>query len=252
MAAAGQQKPFWHPVVAIVLAAATFVGAQLLASVPFALYPVLRHWTNDQANAWIDGAYIQFVYVLLAESMTIAAIWQFTRQGGLRLRDLGWGRFRARFTLYALGGFAVYFVAYVLLLVVSDMFFPNIDLNQQQDIGFQQVYGAGALTVTFLSLVILPPLAEELFFRGFLFTSFRRHMKLPIAILLTSLLFAVPHLLESKQPGSLLWVAGIDTFTLSLVLCYLREKTGSLWPGMLLHGIKNLIAFVALYIIVAH
>ena len=51
----------------------------------------------------------------------------------------------------------------------------------------------------------------------------------------------------SGQP--LLWVAALDTFTLSMVLCYLRQETDSLWPGILLHALKNCIAFITLFVL---
>jgi membrane protease YdiL (CAAX protease family) len=209
---------------------------------------MLKHWTDAQINDWLGRVYPQFLYVLLAEGLTIAAVWWVMRLRGLKLADIGWKRFRPIMLLYALCGFAVYFVAYLVLLAISSALAPSINLNQQQDIGFQQVSGPVQLLVTFISLAVLPPLAEEFLFRGFLFSNFRKYMKLPAAIILTSLLFAAPHLLESAQPGSLLWVAGIDTFTLSVVLCYLREKTGNLWPGILLHALKNSIAFVSIFI----
>jgi membrane protease YdiL (CAAX protease family) len=59
-------------------------------------------------------------------------------------------------------------------------------------------------------------------------------------------LFGVAHL-QFGSGAPLLWVAALDTFTLSIVLCYLREKTGSVWAGVFLHAIKNAIAFVALF-----
>jgi membrane protease YdiL (CAAX protease family) len=49
--------------------------------------------------------------------------------------------------------------------------------------------------------------------------------------------------LQTGQGASLLWAAGVDTFVLSLVLVYLREKTGALYAGMLVHSLNNLIAF---------
>lgn len=244
------RKRFWHPVVAIVLAIATYIGGQFIASIPFAAYPALQHWTSAQASSWVGGAYAQFAYILLVESITMWAIWQLTRLGGLRLRDLGFNRFRPWAIVWTLIGFGVYFVAYIVLATLASALVPELKLDQQQDIGFQQVSGTGQLLVTFISLVVLPPLVEELFFRGFLFTSFRMRMGLIASIMLTSLLFAAPHLLESSQPGSLLWIAGIDTFTLSVILCVLREKTGSLWSGILLHAIKNGIAFVSLFVLV--
>ncbi|MEJ0073120.1 MAG: CPBP family glutamic-type intramembrane protease [Candidatus Saccharibacteria bacterium] len=45
-------------------------------------------------------------------------------------------------------------------------------------------------------------------------------------------------------------MGAIDTFTLSVVLCYIREKTGTLWSGVLIHALKNGIAFLSLYIFV--
>lgn len=249
-APADAPKPFWHPVIAIVIAGVIFVGTQIAASLPFILYPSFRGWTADQANTWVNGTYAQFAFVAIAEVLTFLALRWFTHRGGLRLRDLGWRRFNGWAIIYALCGFAVYFVAYIILLAVAGALLPGLNQSQGQDIGFNDVSGGLQLFVTFISLVVLPPIVEETFFRGFLFTSFRRRMGFVMSALLTSALFAVPHLLESKQPGSLLWVGGIDTFTLSLVLCYLREKTNSLWPGVLLHGIKNGIAFVALYIFV--
>jgi membrane protease YdiL (CAAX protease family) len=245
-----QPKQFWHPVVAIVLAVVTFVGGQVIASLPFVIYPALQHWTAAQATVWTNGAYVQFAYILLVESITVLAIWWFTRLGGLRLSNLGFNHFRPRAIMWALIGFGAYFVVYIVLATVASALVPGLKLDQQQDVGFQQVSGTGQLLVTFISLVVLPPIVEELFFRGFLFTSFRLRMGLIASVLLTSLLFAAPHLLESAQPGSLLWIAGIDTFTLSVILCLLRQKTGSLWAGILLHAIKNGIAFASLFVFV--
>ena len=100
--------------------------------------------------------------------------------------------------------------------------------------------------MTFASLVVLTPVAEEIMFRGFLFSSFRVRMRVRYAILLTNILFGIAHL-QFGNGAPLLWIAAIDTFTLSCFLCYLREKTGSVWASVMLHAIKNLVAFIALY-----
>ena len=123
---------------------------------------------------------------------------------------------------------------------------PGLNVNQQQDIGFTNVHGAGALILTFISLVILPPLAEEIMVRGFLYSTLKKAMPALSAVLLTSALFAAAHLPEGGAAGPL-YIAALDTFVLSLVLIYLREKTGSLWGSITLHATKNGIAFVALF-----
>ena len=104
------------------------------------------------------------------------------------------------------------------------------------------------MLLTFVSLVVLPPLAEETVFRGFVYTGIRRRFPFLLSAVITSVLFAIPHL-QFGEGAPLLWVAALDTFVLSLVLCYVRERTNSLWPGILIHALKNGIAFVALFLI---
>ena len=45
------------------------------------------------------------------------------------------------------------------------------------------------------------------------------------------------------------WNVALDTFVLSMVMIALYEKTNNLWASVLLHGIKNFIAFMALFVI---
>ena len=47
---------------------------------------------------------------------------------------------------------------------------------------------------------------------------------------------------------ALQWAVTIDTFVLSLMLCALREYTGAIWAGVLLHAIKNGLAFYLLFV----
>jgi membrane protease YdiL (CAAX protease family) len=124
--------------------------------------------------------------------------------------------------------------------LVSDLFAQlfSIDLLQQQDIGYGSPSGFG-LVLIFLALVVLAPFVEELLFRGFLFTAFRRTFGFWTGAAAVSLLFAVAH----GQAN-----VGVDVFVLSMFLCYLREKTDSLWPSIALHALKNLVAFVVLFI----
>lgn len=92
-----------------------------------------------------------------------------------------------------------------------------------------------------LALVIIAPIAEEIIMRGWLYGKLRSRLKVPLAILLVSIVFAFLH-------GQ--WNVGVGVFVLSLVLCGLREITGTIWSGILLHIISNGIAFYLLYIAV--
>ena len=89
------------------------------------------------------------------------------------------------------------------------------------------------LWVLFLTVGVLTPIAEELFFRGALmgWMMLRRFPRW-IVILLPALLFAVMHL----NP-----VGMLPIFFLALLLGYLRWATGSLWSSVGLHICNNLL-----------
>jgi uncharacterized protein len=78
--------------------------------------------------------------------------------------------------------------------------------------------------------------------RGYLFSGLRMVWRFWPAVLVTSLFFGAAHL-EFGSGGPLVWAAAIDTFILSAVLCFLRERTGALYAGIAVHMLNNLIAF---------
>ena len=136
-------------------------------------------------------------------------------------------------------GFIVYLVVSVMLLAVFSTLIPAIDMEQVQQNGFEGIGQRYEYILAFVTLVILAPLAEEVLFRGYLYGKLRMKVPLWAAMLLTSVLFAAVH-------GQ--WNVAIDVFALSIVLCVLREITGSIWSGILLHMLKNGIAFYFLFV----
>lgn len=238
----------WNPWLGVVYAVVTYFVAQFAAVLILSGYTHLHQWPHDYAVNWLNNSlYAQFFFVLLAEGIMFGAVWQFMRLRGLKLRVIGWRKPSWWDPVMALSGFAAYFVLYLVLITLATHIFHSVNVNQKQELGFDNVTGDKDLFITFLSLVILPPLVEETVFRGFILTGLMKRYKWWIAALITSVIFGVAHLeLGSGQPA--LWSAAIDTFTLSMVLCYLRKSTDSLWPGIWLHALKNGVAFATLYI----
>lgn len=238
----------WHPVGAIVFLVVLYFLADVLAQIGITAYVSFRGWNNDQAQAWLEGSvFPQFFYVLMIDSILVVAIGLFLKRykGGIaaiglkrpRLGDLG----------YALGAYPFYFVGLIIVTLIASSVFTGLNIDQEQELGFDNPTGGLQLAVTFVSLVILPPLIEEVLFRGVLFASLRKRLQFWISAVITSFIFACAHLSASSEGP--LYIAAIDTFILSLVLCWLREKTGSLWASILLHAIKNGVAFATLFII---
>ena len=127
-----------------------------------------------------------------------------------------------------------------LLFAALFSFFPWFDANEAQNIGFTTYLIGGDRIIAFIALVVIAPIAEETIFRGWLYGKLRAKQSAPLAILLTSLLFALVHFQ---------WNVGVNVFALSIVLCGLREITGTIYAGILTHMLKNGIAFYLLYII---
>jgi membrane protease YdiL (CAAX protease family) len=116
---------------------------------------------------------------------------------------------------------------------------PGFPIDQAQDIGFK-VYGSRLDNIlAVVTLVIMASVAEEVLFRGYLYGKLKNSVPAIIAALATSLLFAAAH-------GQL--NVAVDVFVLSLILCGLRSLTGSIWAGILVHMIKNAIAYYALFV----
>lgn len=238
----------WGPLAAILLVVLGYFAAQIVGGLLIAIYPALAHWSRAQTDSWISNSTVaQFIFVVLSEGILALVLYGFMRWRKVSLRAVGFRRPQWSDAGYAIMGFVVYFAAYLIAVNVATALTP-LNVNQQQDVGFQHVSGGGALALTFVSLVVLPPLAEEFAFRGFLFSGLKKKMPVIAAALATSILFAAPHLLESDS-GGLLWIAGVDTFLLSLVLCYLRQKTGRLWAGIGVHTLKNTLAFLTLFVL---
>jgi membrane protease YdiL (CAAX protease family) len=100
---------------------------------------------------------------------------------------------------------------------------------------------AAAYIVNSIVICTWVPLAEELTFRGLGYSLLERFGRWP-AIILVGLLFGLFHGLVISLPV----LAGFGC-----VLAWVRSKTQSVFPGMVVHGLFNLIALVVA-VTVAH
>lgn len=231
----------WGPTAAILYTFFLYFGGQFFAGFVFGFLSALMGSPTSLSEGGIAG---QFYFVLLSDAVIIVALWLFLRSRRNGFRQLGFGRAPAwRDIGLAFAGYITYFGILLVTLVALGLL-TGINMEQQQELGFDNLFSTAEKIMALIALVLLPPVVEELVFRGFLFTGLRTKLRFVWAALITSLLFAGPHLLASSE--GLLWVAGVDTFVLSLVLCYLRERTGALWACVVVHAFKNTVAYLIL------
>lgn len=93
---------------------------------------------------------------------------------------------------------------------------------------------AVSLPVKLLALALIPAICEELFFRGYLMTALRTGMSAALAIVLSSCLFGLFHVM-----ATLSFERFAPTCFLGLVLGWVCYRTGSVIPGMVLHTVHN-------------
>ena len=98
--------------------------------------------------------------------------------------------------------------------------------------------GGPELLMQFLTLCVMPAIAEELLFRG-AFQGLMRPCGSAAAIFAPALLFGVLHL-DLAQ--------GLTAFACGVFLGWLAERSGSILPGMLLHLVNNALAFLTIYL----
>lgn len=240
----------WHPLVAALFVVVLYFAASFLAGTILGVALVALGWGADRINDTLSSGSVplQFSYVVLVEAVTIGFLLLFLRIHQTSIKVLGFIKPRLADIGKGLLAYPLYFVVFLILAVVLPKFIPGLDVDQEQQLGFDNVVGAWPLVLTFISLVVLPPIVEEILFRGFLFSSFRARVGFWFSTIVTSIIFAIAHL-PGGGSGGPLYIAAVDTFILSVVLCYLRERTGSLWAGITLHAVKNGVAFLSLFIL---
>ena len=96
-----------------------------------------------------------------------------------------------------------------------------------------------------LTMAVTPALFEEAFFRGYLFAALRSRMTPATTIVTTAIVFGLFHVVA---PNPLASERLVSSTLVGLMLGWVRWRTGSLLPGMLLHTIHNgFVILVAYY-----
>lgn len=99
-------------------------------------------------------------------------------------------------------------------------------------------FGAMEILFYFINFAVLPALVEEFVFRGAIMQSLRRFGD-TFALFASTILFAAIH-------GNL--VQAPYAFFLGLVIGYFVLRTGSLWTGVLIHFVNNMLTLLMSYL----
>lgn len=129
-------------------------------------------------------------------------------------------------------------IATALAVTLSAQVFGDVPTAQDQ-------IAPGATSLSFGDFLwilgvaaIAAPIAEEFLFRGMLYRLLRVKMRVAAAVAVSALAFAFLHFIPPLVPALLV---------MGVVLALVAERYDSLYPAMLVHGLNNGIAVIALY-----
>ena len=140
-----------------------------------------------------------------------------------------------RFALSGLGWMLLAMFAYYLF---AGLFATLVFEPEQEDIGGELGVGDENVLVAVSAVVLivgLAAVAEEIFFRGFVFSGLRSRLSLWPAAVISGLVFGLVHAATGITAVIPLAVFGV-------ALAWLYDRTGSLWPSMIAHSLNNGIA----------
>jgi uncharacterized protein len=176
-------------------------------------------------------------FVLAALVMVTAA------EGGGRLpRPSEFGFRRAR----PVNAIATFVIAALIYYVVTDIYAAVFNLHGKDKLPSElsNTHNHAAVALTAVFVCVIAPICEEFFFRGFVFGTLRkmrvmvggRDLSVGIAAVITGILFGLVH------TGSASSQYLIPLGFLGFMLCMVRWRTGSIYPGMAMHSANNAVA----------
>ncbi|MBP9667231.1 CPBP family intramembrane metalloprotease [Candidatus Saccharibacteria bacterium] len=236
-------KTFGYTIAYVVWAIVAFIGAQIVASLVLramaSIFPVIKLLNEAVLSTVFAG--LAYMLAVLAVVLLPKLVKKHTTRKEMGVERLVLWKDIAMTAL----SIVPYIILTMMFAYIANAIWPQIFATQQpQEIPFHNMAQSFEYVVAFMTLVVLAPLAEELLFRGYLLGKLQTKMPAYVAVVVTALAFGGLHL----PADHIQWTVGLDTFALGIVLGTLRVYTGSIWASVLLHGLKNAVAFYFLFI----
>ncbi|MHB1131984.1 MAG: CPBP family intramembrane glutamic endopeptidase [Chloroflexota bacterium] len=169
----------------------------------------------------------------------LLVVWlRLLRTGATTQRELGWtSAHLLRNLAIGVGGYVLVVLAAAVVAFALSGF--GVVQNQTEQLGLSDA----SQPVFFLLLAgagLLAPVAEEVFFRGYIFRAYLTRLGPVWAYVLSAAIFGVLHINLA---------ALLPLIVIGAILAFLYHRTGSLVPPIVAHGLNNTVALIAVYFI---
>ena len=162
---------------------------------------------------------------LMLDAFMLLTLAPLYRRQRLRLRDLG---LRATAPAAAVG---LVVLAIVAVAITNAFWLQGVLGKSAHSLGIVLHPGTAEKIVIGVQMCASAPIIEEIFFRGLLYRALRNRMNVAAAALIAGFIFGAVHGLAyplNTLPPRMVF---------GVIACLLYERTGSLYPGMALHGL---------------
>ncbi|WP_137790109.1 type II CAAX endopeptidase family protein [Bacillus sp. E(2018)] len=191
---------------------------------------LLENLLYDQFIRWLDNTLYAGTLTgfCMAIVFTTAVYWI-----ALKPNHLGWGAVglnplrKNMWKTILLWTILLIFISIALVIMMDVL---SIGTNNAKTDSLKSDLTPFTFVIGFLSAAVVSPIYEEIFYRGFLYTWFRR-WGVRKAMIFSSFIFMIVHIpTYNTLPVN---------FASGLVFCWVYEKTGSIIPAIIIHGIVN-------------
>lgn len=201
----------------------------------FVVSSLLPSFSSDtESKLWISAG-VSFLLILL---LPVLVTW-YQRISLVRTYRLGIpsvGAMGCIVPAVALIGLSAWMAAHEIFMAGQAMGIGTIDIEQMDNVKeFRSRLTNLPIWMVLFVFALTPAVCEEFLFRGFVLSSLHK-MSGVWAVVFSSLLFGLMHVLTSN----VLAVERLlpSTF-MGLILGFIALRTGSLWPGIVVHALHN-------------
>jgi uncharacterized protein len=195
----------------------------VIGCIKFVVKPLYSDWLDNELYAGTLMG-LTIAIILLLGVYLIA----------LRPKQLSWSEVGVK--AFNVKDWKIIFIYSVILLVgaviivVLTSFIGNSWENSKTE-SMQQNATFFTILLAFISAAIISPIYEEIFYRGFLYRWLRTRIGLTGSLLLSSLIFTIIHIPTYN-------VMPVNFFS-GILFALAYERTNSIWPSVLIHGLTN-------------
>jgi membrane protease YdiL (CAAX protease family) len=215
---------------------AMFVGQ--MAAVGWLLMTSKAQLDIPTASALLSNGLAISLSVVMGLPAVFAALWLATRMARMPLADY--------LALRGASWRSFLFGALALIVMIGAWDAVSRAMGREVTPGFmvevlKSARADNALWLLVVSFCVAAPVTEEVLVRGFLYRGWSESFLRPVgAIVLSSVVWTAMHLQYD-------WFFFGEIFSIGLLLGYLRYRSGSIWPTIVVHGLNNLAATVQTY-----